>query len=277
VVVDVVLLIAARCRCITRQTAQRRIDGYGDVLLIVASAFDREAPLLARRWSAAEATVLRGADLSASGWQLHLERDRPDLLCVGGRTIASSDVRGVLTLLPAIVPQELVQIVPADRKYVAGEMTAFLRYWLSTLPCPVLNPPTTTSLSGPAWRPEQWLHLAARIGVPVRPLRRRVHPGRSAVDAAADSGDEEPAQTAAASVIVVGRRYFGSADPALGSYALALAQASGVRLLAAQFDGDGATAHLTGATPWPSLADVQVADAVFDLLTAPVDGPQPRG
>ncbi len=56
--------------------------------------------------------------------------------------------------------------------YVSAEMTAFLLSWLSGLDCPILNRPTPNCLSGPGWRQEQWIHLAARLGIPVDPVQR---------------------------------------------------------------------------------------------------------
>jgi hypothetical protein len=53
-------------------------------------------------------------------------------------------------------------------------MTAFLRAWLDGLPIPVVDPPSTTSLSGPAWTLEQWAQQAARVDVPFRPVRRAI-------------------------------------------------------------------------------------------------------
>lgn len=84
-----------------------------------------------------------------------------------GRTIRGRDVRGVLNRIDYTPPESLVLIRPRDQAYARQELYSFYLSWLSALPCPVLNRPTAGGLSG-QWRHiSEWIHLAARAGLPV--------------------------------------------------------------------------------------------------------------
>lgn len=235
------------------------------MIVVFASRHDPRARTLVEGWRREEAALLSTEDLSRPGWRHDPQRPGSGRAVVAGREIAVSDIAGVLTLWPAVFEQELAHIVPAERSYVAAEMTAFLRSWLTLLPCPVLNRPTATSLAGPSWRPEQWVHAAARLGTPVRPVRRRVRLAGGSAPA------EHPAE--AVGVTVVGRRCFGDVHPALATRARRLAAAAGVGLLAVHFEGSGRGARLLSADPFPDLTPDDVADAVRGcLLAAPCGG-----
>lgn len=230
------------------------------MLVIFTSRCDREARELAARWAAQDAVLLTCEDLSAAGWRHRLPRRAAGAAAVvGGRTVATAEIDAVLTRWPGVFEQELGRIAPEQRPYAASEMTAFLRSWLTQLDCPVVNRPTATTLIGPSWRPEQWVHAAARLRIPARPVRRRVSlsaPSRPA-------GAEE---ARFATVTVVGERSFGATHPLLGEHARRLAAAAGVELLAVHFSGPERDAELLSADLLPSLDDGAVCDALLDLL-----------
>lgn len=228
------------------------------MLVIVASRRDPEARTLVARWAEHRAVLLTCEELSLPGWRHHLDGRAEDVAVLGGRPRPVGEIRGVLVRWPAIFDAELLQIVEEDRQYVAAEMTAFLRSWLRSLPCPVVNRPSACSLVGPAWRPEQWVRIAARLRIPVHPVRRRVRPP------AEPSSDQETILSQR--VTVVGERWFGEVDPILGARAVRLARAAGVELLTAHFTRRGPAGRLITADLMPELADGAVADAVAELL-----------
>ena len=133
----------------------------------------------------------------------------------------------------------------------------------------MVNRPSASSLTGPAWRPEQWVHLAARLGIPARPVRRRVRwdasPGAPARGAVKSRPEEE--DVLSHRVTVVGERWFGTVEPALGERALRLARAAGVQLLAVHFSRRDARGELITADLVPPL-EGPAADAVAELLLA---------
>lgn len=179
---------------------------------------------------------------------------------VGGRVVPTAAIGGVLTRRIRVEEWELGRIVPADRAYVAAEMTAFLLAWLADLACPVLNRPAPGCLAGPRWLPEQWALAAARLGLPVRPVRRRAT-RRRRPDRATSAGEAPPV-----TATVVGDRCLGPVDAALANAARRLAAASGAALLAVHFGGDRAGAPFLGADPWPDIAAPEVADAILAFL-----------
>jgi len=149
-------------------------------------------------------------------------------------------VRAVLTRRPAVLAEELACIAPAERAYVATEINAFLVAWLHALPCPVLNRPTTRSLSGPAWDDWHWRVAAARAGIEC-----------------AEAGDVEPH-----TVIVCGQECLFAATERQASIARQLAGIAGVELLSVSFAGD----RLCGASVAPPLDHPEVRDRLLRRL-----------
>lgn len=221
------------------------------MLVIVSSNYDTGAQELRARWGNQCARILSCEDLATAGWAFS-PGSRDSVAVIGGQVIRSSEITGILCRRPAIFAEELLHTAPDDRAYVAAEMNAFLLAWLSAQRCPVLNRPVAPSLSGPNWRPEQWIHAAARLGIPVRPYTRSAPARFDAV--AADESIE---------VTVVGSRCIGGRDGVHAPQARELARAAGVELLSVLFDADG---RFTSARLFPSLMSPEVADAVRDYF-----------
>jgi hypothetical protein len=226
------------------------------VLVILASRGDETARELAARCAELEPALLTAGDLSSAGWELRIPGGAGAAV-ISGKRVPSSEIRGVLTRLPAVTEMELDHVVPGDRSYVAREMTAFLAAWLSSLECPVLNRPSPNCLLGPNWRPEQWLLLAARIGIPVVDWTRDTGPGP----------DATPARDTT-TVTVIEERCVGYAHPTLAAHARQLARAAGVELLAVHFSGPKSSDRLTGVDPAPDLSAVPVSDALIEHFRA---------
>lgn len=205
-------------------------------------------------------------DLSAPGWRFSPGVPETATAVIGGRIVSCRDITGVLTRRPCVVGKELVQIRPEDREYVAAEMSAFLTAWLSSLSCPVLNRPTAACLCGPNWRPEQWAHAAAGVGIPVEPMRRRV-PRRPALESGVRHDGGAVGDAGAVGVTVVGDRCLGTRESTLAAQARRLAKVAGVDLVEVRFSGPEARARFLGANLWPDLTRDGVAEAVLDYLS----------
>ena len=138
------------------------------MIVVLASRYDELARELVSQWEAQGAALLTCGDLSTAGWCHYVGSPGLATAVIAGRRVAAGEITGVLTRMAFLAEQELVDIVPSDRAYAASEMTAFLLSWLSNLTCPVLNPPTPTSLCGPYWRSEQWNSIAKTAGMRVQ-------------------------------------------------------------------------------------------------------------
>ena len=226
-------------------------------ILILASAADDSARALAQRWAASGARLLLPRDLLRAGWQYRLGRPNESVTVVGGDRFHARELAGVLTRLTTIFPQELVEVVPEDRSYVAAEINAFLVAWLSALPIPVLNRATPACLSGPNWRHEQWVHAAAKAGIPVTPARRSV-PSIPA---------STPISNSSVVITVVGKKCIGPPDSVLYAFARRLAVASSTELLSVHFAGRGRHAVFLTASTVPDVASKEIEDAVLEHLT----------
>jgi hypothetical protein len=177
----------------------------------------------------------------------------------GGLTLRTGDVRGVLTRLPYIPEAELTAIEASERAYVAAEMFAFLTFWLSRLPCPVLNRPTAGSLNGPAWHRAQWAAAAARTGMPVRSERRQLR-----LRTAAPPELIQPSTV----VTIVGDRGIGDAHPSLIDKSRRLAASADIGFCDVFFDGSGANAKFVDVSLYPDLGRASVSDALAQFFFA---------
>lgn len=228
------------------------------MLVIVTSRRDREARELADRWAAHDARVLSCEDLSLTGWRHYPGAPGDSVAVVGGTPVPVAEITGALTRRPRVFEWEPARATLTDRPYVAAEMTAFLRCWLAGLECPVLNRPAANCLSGPGWRREQAVHVAAGLGIPVRPAEWRIEPSADVVQV----GPAPPGVT----VTVVGDGCVGYPDRTLATQARRLADAAGVDLLAVRFEETEAGFWLCDADPWPDVSSPEVADAILSYF-----------
>jgi hypothetical protein len=226
------------------------------VIIVVASRHDQGARALVTRLGTDSAALLTPGDLSLPGWRHYLAAAGASAAVIGGRKIALEEVTGVVTCLPSVSELEILHIAPADRAYVAAEMTAFLLSWLSTLRCPVVNRPSPTCLSGPYWRPEEWTYVASQVGMHVQPVHRRV----------AFPADAAPAVTESITVTVVGERCLGQADTTVMTGAQRLARAANVELLAVRVSDPGPDATFLGADLWLDLTSEETANEVLEYI-----------
>jgi hypothetical protein len=229
------------------------------VLVVVGSRHDPGARKIVKQWESSGAALLTCEDLSSPGWRYYPTDRRASRAVIGERVVSDEDIRGVLVRRPQVLHQELPYIAAADGEFVAAEMTAFLLAWLSHLPCPVLNRPRGTSLCGPDWRPAQWTHAAAVLGIPVEPARRQI-------PAPANINDHALNDRTKVEAVIVGERCLGdvSADQAAGARKLAVA--AGVGLLTVWFAVRDGESRFIAASAMSSLADAHVAEAVREHL-----------
>jgi len=233
------------------------------VLVVVGSRHDPGACEIVQQWERWGAALLSCEDLSAFGWRYSPSDRAASRAVVSGQIVPDIAIRGVLVRRRWVLQQELTHIAPADREFVAAEMSAVLLAWLSQLPCRVLNRPRGTSLCGPNWRPQQWAHMAANVGFQVEPIRWQV-PGR------AKAKGEEISYRAPQSVEagVVGDRCLGDVNDDQAANAMKLAAAAGVALLAVWFGHANGRSRFVAANAMPDLKNSRVADAVREYLLA---------
>lgn len=226
------------------------------MIAVVASAGDPGARALVARWGE-RARMLTPADLSRRGWVHHPGWPRAGRAVIDGEIVPVRELTGVLSRLAFVSGHELPTIIPAERQYVAAEITAFLLAWLAELPCPVINRPSPAAPAGPSLRPEAWVALAARLGIPSTPIRRTA------------DGYAYPAGERRELVTVVGRRALGGTNADARRRACALAAEAGAQLVDVAFDGSRPNRPLVDAHIFPDLGRAEVADALLELLAAP--------
>jgi hypothetical protein len=207
------------------------------VIAVLGSRFDKAARAIVEAWSSADAVLVSAEDVCSPGWSWRLAGPAHGRFVAEGVVRRVADLRGVLVRRPAIAAEELGWVHKRDRVYIAAEVNAFLVAWLASLPCRVLNRPTATSLSGPAWSPLHWQLAAARSGV-----------GWAITGGGGRTCD----------VVVCSPAVLGAKTPRQEEAARRLAEISGADLLGIRFAGDAAVA----VTRQPSLALPEVLEMV---------------
>jgi hypothetical protein len=199
-------------------------------------------------------SVLPPAGLSVPGWAHDPEHPAGDRAVIDGRAVRPDELTGVVTALDAVLPGDLPHVAAADRGFAAAEMTAFLRDWLDTLACPVIDRPTTLTLSGRAAQRAAWTAAAAALGITERL-------GTAAVPV-----------TAVTTVTVAAGQVIGPVRAApsgqLPAAALALARAAGVTAARLLFTEEAGDPVLVGALPWWHVPSPLVLRAVLGQAEA---------
>lgn len=212
------------------------------MFLVLARHADADARRLVESFGDGHARLLVARDLSRRGWCVH--PGRTGGVCIAsGERIDNTSLTGVVCRLPAVFPHDLGHVDPADRDYVAAEMTAFLVAWLAELPCPQLNPVWAGSLGGPAWGLERWFAEATRVGLAVEPF---------------SVGSPAPAEAAQAAPLVeltvIGDTVLPECPAPLAEAALHLSKALGIPMLGSVWRVDpNGVPRFCGASVFPEL------------------------
>jgi hypothetical protein len=219
------------------------------VILVVHRETDEDAHRLISARSSHDCVGLSPTDLSYEGWSVSHPQSVEDSFVASGDTHKTQCVSGVLNRLDAISPADVAHIHSEDRSYVAAEMQALLAYWLTALGNRVLNRPSTTTLLGPSWTQEQWLHAAAAVGIPVVELD------------VADGAPDAPLLKSEM-VTVVGTQAFGGSERTQ-RWAKTLARESRVALAGVVFTRSRSEPAMLGVTLKPPANYRAVRDALL--------------
>jgi hypothetical protein len=226
------------------------------VIAVLASRHDLSARALVDAIGQQGASgLLTARDLSVAGWR-HWVAGSPEWAVIEGSPVPVDQLQAVIVRLPAVTADELPDIAPADRPYVAAEMTSLLQSWLDALPCRVYNRPGGAHLCGPGWRPEQWTRCAWRLGIPAEPIVRHHRLMENADRVAADGPFEV--------VTVLGERCVGAADGHLRDWARLLTQAAGVLWLGVYFRAG----RFVAADGVPDLSTEELRAALLESIAA---------
>jgi hypothetical protein len=226
---------------------------------------------LLRSWDRPGVSVLPPAGLSVRGWAHDPEHPADDRVVLDGRDVRPDELTGVVTALDAVLPGDLPHVAAADRGFVAAEMTAFLRDWLATLACPVIDRPTALALSGRAAQRAAWTAAAATLGITER-LGTAAVPVTAVITVRVVAGQViGPVRTAPGflpgpgSAAGQARAVPSGQVPAA---ALALARAAGVTAVRLLFTEEAGDPVLIGAVPWWHVPSPLVLRAVLGQAEA---------
>ncbi len=228
------------------------------MIIVLAYRADTRARQFVDTFPGHGARLLTSRDLSREGWQLRSPAFSEGTICADGEVLPVRHIHGLISLLPVIPAEELLQIDSSDRPYVAAEMNAFLTYFLHRLDCPKLNPPALGSFLGCNWRPEQWLTAAATSGFRIRPVRR-------STTSDDDYSQQRPPETPT-TITLVGDKVIGDPGALTLNRARKLRRQAGttyLQILAHEVDEQS---EFIAASVIPDIRDPAICEAIYDYL-----------
>jgi hypothetical protein len=232
------------------------------MILVLAGIVDEAAASFARELaSEAAVSLVTCADLASAPLNVRHPDFEASTITVRGDTISVRELAGVVNLLPAVVPHELIFYDEAEREYQAAEIHALLTFFLSSLACPVINRPTAASLTGPFLNPLGWRPLARSSGVALAGLdvRSDVFANPFLV----------PSGCEAIEVACLGNRLIRPSGTVADAHTLTLARRGGVEYLRAVYarDANGDVRYLTAHTT-PDVKSAATRAALADYFAA---------
>lgn len=232
------------------------------IVLVLASIIDETAASFATEFvSDPAASLVTCAGLASAPLELRHPDFGASTISVRGDTISVTRLAGVVNLLPAVFPDELVCYDEAEREYQAAEFHALLTFFLSSLTCPVINRATATSLTGPFLNPLGWRPLARSLGLAV-----------ASIDLRSDAFANPlvvPAGRESLEVECLDGRVICPSGTVADAHTIALARRGGVEYLRAVYlpQADGGVQLLTAHTT-PDVKSPVTRAAIFDYFAA---------
>ena len=223
------------------------------MILVLVAAGGASAPSAAAL-APLEAEVVTLEELAAGPGTLYDPGFERYALTVSGRRVVVGELTGVVNLVPAVPPELLTFYAEEEREYQAGELHAWLSFFLSSLRCRVVNRPTPVSLTGPALTPLSWTRLARAAGIATVPLAVDSRDVRAALREPEPDGVD---------VVCVGGRVVSPTGSLSDKAAMRLAEAADVTYLRVWFDRDW---RLLGASSVPDLRPEPTRRALADYL-----------
>jgi hypothetical protein len=230
------------------------------MILILASIVDAAATLFAKEYAdAAALSVLTCRDLAENRLVLRYPDFAASTLEIGGRVVCVDEIAGVINVLPAVFPQELVFYPPEEQEYQAAEFHALLTFFLASIRSPVINRPAAGSLAGPYVNPLSWHHLAQRLGIPV-----------SSINVDTDNFVNpltRPRSAAAFEVSCLAGRILAPSGTEADRHILALSRHAKVEYLRAVFEKTGSgSPELAMVRTVPDLGNAATRRALIDFF-----------
>jgi hypothetical protein len=139
------------------------------MIVILGSRYDAVAEALVRAWP--HAALCSAEDLLRPGWCYHPGSADGLRWVVDGSVVPDPEVTGVYVCRNAVHAEELMQVHPDDRAYLAAETHALLVALLASTQARVVNPVFEGVFGHDTLRPERWMRLAAGLGINVCPRR----------------------------------------------------------------------------------------------------------
>jgi hypothetical protein len=136
------------------------------MILIPVSCYNKEAATFAKKFPKGTASIFTCADLAEQSTSLYYPGFEKSTITVEGVTVPVHAITGVVNLLPMILPEELYFFPEEERDYQSAEFHALLTFFLDALPCPVINRPCGSALTGAFSQPLHWVDLAHKLNIP---------------------------------------------------------------------------------------------------------------
>lgn len=140
------------------------------MILMLVSSYHKEAATFVKQFPEGAVSILTCADLAQKSTNLFYPGFENSTITIEGIAVPISAISGVVNFLPVILPEELYFLPEEEREYQAAEFHALLTFFLHSLPCPVINRPSASGLTGTFNHALYWLDMARKLEIPTIPL-----------------------------------------------------------------------------------------------------------
>jgi hypothetical protein len=140
------------------------------MILMLVSSYYKEAATFVKQFPEGAVSILTCAGLAQESTNLFYPGFENSTITIEGITVPISAITGVVNFLPVILPEELYFLPEEEREYQAAEFHALLTFFLHSLPCPVINRPSGSGLTGTFNHALYWIDTARKLEIPTIPL-----------------------------------------------------------------------------------------------------------
>jgi hypothetical protein len=141
------------------------------LILVISSIANEAAPSMVDQFPEGAASLITTTELNKSFKAgISVNDFEFSLITMNNKQAPVRDISGVVCTVPYFLPQEFYYIESADRDYVCAEMNAFFIYFLSTLRCKKINPPSVKSFTGLSMHKFEWIKIVHHLKIPIWPF-----------------------------------------------------------------------------------------------------------
>jgi hypothetical protein len=225
------------------------------MILVFASIFNKAAAAFVTNYKGAAASLVTCSTISLQQSCFTYPNFDDSYITINSKKLFVNDIKGIINLLPGIIPYEMYFYNEAEYAYQAQEFTALLGFFLQVLDVPVINRPSPHNLSGKILNDFGWHHLASTLQIPQLVASFKSNLGKPCTDKEGDL----------TTIVYCNKEIWpANANPIATKYTIRLAEHTEATYLAARFTTKGPL--FVNATTVPDANLPEIRELLYRAL-----------